>query len=99
MVLGDGAPGMADDDYFHSPSKLDGVNDELPEALLDKINRRGVEIKLHTLCVGRFCTTPVARLHFLLRSGPVISRYYSASGIIGYACSVRQKSWLSGRPT
>ena len=63
MLLGRGEPGKAADDYFHQGPQLDGVHDELPEALLDQLNHPDVNIKLHALCVANgSCRNKIYRL-------------------------------------
>ena len=58
VVLGDGRPGKAHDDYFDPP---DGdIRDELPEKLLEDLRLDG--IRLDTLCLGYACTYELIRV-------------------------------------
>ena len=55
VVLGDGDPGLSDNDYHASSPR---VHDVLPEKELDKI--AGLGIELHTVCIGN-CTWEIIR--------------------------------------
>lgn len=60
VVLGDGRPGKAADDYFADASERDGVDDELPEKLLARVKAAG--IKVNTICLGAACVHELIRV-------------------------------------
>ena len=85
VVLGDGEPGLASGDYYPDVGKSPG---ELPEVLLDRINRN--DVKLHTLCIGDACLVNIARetdtlrrLHFFPVACPPTRNSYVCLGFRG----------------